>query len=709
MTPFPGGSVDIIVVPTAMEGIEERYRSYIATGRLRAYMDCLSHDGILWWFNMDIVRILDHLAPLEPVEDSRSFPRRLSFLREATVPAIRPDKMECLYREFIDSNDIEAAAAACGAGVAALWDHGKDFRSYDHWLEKIDRLLAHKDRLSSTCVASLLAFKALLELDTSITEAYETCREARAYAEKSDSLSLQVYLASFAIYPLVWMNRLSEAEPLLKDTEVVCDLPGVNPVAKASFQAASALYHLVAREPDRAESILNMTTSMSDLDKLPMTTYFLAHVHLLIALSWKGDKDGVETMARRLRSLVVPKKNYFHHAFLCYGLGISCLVTGEPHRALVYSREALERAGLSGSNIVSLMAALIKGQALADTGRYDEAREHLEGWLDRWQNNGFLLYAFSACMELSRIYYLMGMIEQARRFFEKAYGFVPEGERPTLPNRTPKFLKNIEDTLYPPEPYVELVTGPDTKPVQITTFGDLMIKAGKRTIYDRKWRGRQAGLLLKAIIVFGGTKVPHELLMDILWPDADGDMAENSLKVTLSRLRRTISHPDSSPMQWLLVSKRRVSLARPLCWVDSIAFRQTVERALKKEADTELVKKALDLYTEDFLAGDSTRTWIARHRELLKEYFVKATLLLSENYRHEGRAECAIPYLNQAIEKDPLNEELHALLMETYLHAGYPSKALKVYREAEERLQDGLGIPPGVQLKRLARMAGLEK
>ncbi len=264
--------------------------------------------------------------------------------------------------------------------------------------------------------------------------------------------------------------------------------------------------------------------------------------------------------------------------------------------------------------------------------------------------------------------------------------------------------------MFPPETRVELVADPQAQPIRITTFGDLRIETEDRIIYDRKWRSRLANLLLKAIIVFGGSKVPYDLLVDTLWPETDGDIAENNLKVTLSRLRRAISPSDTKPVQWILVNKKRVSLARPLCWIDSIAFKEVMEKTLlHEEVDPELLKSAIELYRDDFLSKDSAPLWIVKHRELLKEYYIKAGLRLATHYRNEKDGVLAIPYLDQAVRKDPLNEELYAMLMEIYLDAGYPSKAIRVYREAEEHLQDEMGIPPGAHLRRLAMKAGSNK
>ncbi len=116
----------------------------------------------------------------------------------------------------------------------------------------------------------------------------------------------------------------------------------------------------------------------------------------------------------------------------------------------------------------------------------------------------------------------------------------------------------------------------ESSPIRIRTFGNMRIEIGDTVICDRRWRGGRTRLLLKALIAYGGTNVPYEHLADTLWPDNDGDRAEQNLKVALSRLRRLGCRKGEEPIQWIAVKSKKVSLVRPLCAVDSIVFREAV-------------------------------------------------------------------------------------------------------------------------------------
>jgi|Deesub1362A_J573_1020465.scaffolds.fasta_scaffold00199_19 DNA-binding SARP family transcriptional activator len=691
--------------------LREPYSSFLNEGRWNEYLSSLCEDGLKWWFNMDTPAILAHLIPVEsfPVEKT-SLPERLVFLSEAAKLSIPVEKMDAFFKLFMAKGDFEAASAAAGAGTASVWDSGREFQRYALWYERINKLLRTKDRLSPLAVSSLLGFKALVELtgEGDIKKAYETYMKQRLWAEKAGAHSLMVYFAAACSYCLIWMGRLSEAEVIMTDAEVLCSTPDTNLVVRIYFQTTRGLFYFVKGKPDKAEEILKGVVSLPFFEELPPPAYFLGYGHLLLTVANKGKEQAIEAIAQKLRARAIPEQNYFHYSYLHYNLGTAYLMIGEPHKALVHGNEALERGRLSKSHVAEQIPALVFGQALSDMNKNDRALEHFLQWLKRWKKSGFFILASSGAFEIACLYLKMGMIDKAREYFKKASTLMPEGEKIAHLNRSEEFFKKIESSLYPSEKHIDVITDLERMPVCITTFGDLQIRVGESVIYDRKWRGGRTKTLLKALIVFGGTKVSYNLLIDTLWPDTEGDIAENNLKVAVSRLRRIGCRRGEKPIQWILVKQRKISLARPLCAVDSIIFKETVDRALKERKDIALLMKALDLYRDDFLARDQSETWIIRHREILREDFVKGAILLYELCRESGDINESLPYLYRAVERDPLDEEIYSVLMELYLELGYPSKAIQTYKQAEEILKKELDIAPGPALQALARKAGMK-
>jgi two-component SAPR family response regulator len=192
--------------------------------------------------------------------------------------------------------------------------------------------------------------------------------------------------------------------------------------------------------------------------------------------------------------------------------------------------------------------------------------------------------------------------------------------------------------------------------------------------------------------------------MDMLWPDIDADNAYRNFKVTLSRLRHI--HRDAEKINWVLLKQKMVSFSPSVCNVDSILFQQNLENAIREDKPRiDDIIRALDLYQDDFLFGDTSYPWIPRHRSDLRETFVNGVLVLAELHLESGTPIEAIAYLNQAQKKDPVNEQIYALLMQAYIKMGYPSNAMQVYKKAKAILNAELGLEPGPTLVFLGREA----
>ena len=674
--------------------------------------DCVAfcEEGLKLWFNMDTPSILAYLdSNRSLLESHHRLPTRLQFLVEATKQPIPLDKMDELYRVFLQSGDYEAAAAAAGAGIASIWDSGRSFHRYGVWYERINRLLEMEGEISPLACCSSLGFKGLVELTwKDIENACETYARQRIQAEQAGSHSLILYSVAARSYCSIWMGKLSEAEVEIEDAEALCAMPGTNIVVRIYFRTAQGLFHFITGNTGKAKEILQEVVELPFFEELPPPAYLLGYGHLLLTVAGMGDEEAVEKVAGKLRVHIVPEQNDFHLSYLHYNLGTAYLMMRQPRKALAHGNAAMERAVRSGSKVAEQIPALLIGQALSDMHKDTEALAYLQRWIGKWKENGFFLLASSGYLEISGIHLRNGRLEAARAHFKQASDALPEGEEIVYLNRSADSFGMLRDLLNPVGGYAEPARELSAKPISITTFGDLQIRLGDVVVYDRKWKGGRTKALLKALIVLGGTKVSYEQLIDLLWPDTSGDTAENNLKVTLWRLRRIGCRKNEKPMQWILVKQRKVSLARPLCVVDSILFKETMDMLLREAEDTALLTKTLDLYQDDFLARDDSETWIVRHREMLREDFIKGVLLLYELCRKSGDIDVALSYLRRAAKLAPTNEEVYATIMQAHIENGYPSQAAQVYRQAAETLADELGIAPGPKLQALARRAGLK-
>ena len=212
--------------------------------------------------------------------------------------------------------------------------------------------------------------------------------------------------------------------------------------------------------------------------------------------------------------------------------------------------------------------------------------------------------------------------------------------------------------------------------------------------------------LLKALVALGGRDVPEGQLAELLWPEADGDLAHHSFEVALSRLRKILGNEEI-----LVLKEGRLSLSNRQCWVDVWAFARSLgqaEKARKEGKGPEAIRlfeKALSLYRGPFLLSEEM-TCAASPREKLRSGFLRAVALLGQCYEDGERWEEAVTCYGKGIEADDLAEELYRRLMVCHIRQGREAEALSVYRRCRKTLSSVLGVDPSTETRAIADSLG---
>jgi LuxR family maltose regulon positive regulatory protein len=252
--------------------------------------------------------------------------------------------------------------------------------------------------------------------------------------------------------------------------------------------------------------------------------------------------------------------------------------------------------------------------------------------------------------------------------------------------------------LMPDVPPVQLENWP--WPLKIYTLGRFAIaKSGSPLLFSSKAQKKPLEML-KALIALGGRDVNKVLVSDSLWPEAEGDKADQAFATTLHRLRRLLENDSAVQIQ-----DGKLNLNPSYCWVDCWAFERLLSEAdaasRQKGADTAigLFEKALSIYRGTFLAGDELAPWTVSRRERLRSKFLLAVNHLGSHLQSANQWQKAADYYYRSLDVDDLAEETYQRLMRCLQHLGQTTEALAVYRRCQKTLQAALGLTPSAETR----------
>lgn len=216
------------------------------------------------------------------------------------------------------------------------------------------------------------------------------------------------------------------------------------------------------------------------------------------------------------------------------------------------------------------------------------------------------------------------------------------------------------------------------------------------------WRSKKALLLFFYLLAARGKKVSRDVLLEVLWPEEDAEVASGRLHTAIHTVRRTIQPHLQAPREsdYIQYSLGLYWFDASSCWLDVEEFEQLIREGntlAQKDPFTALdrYQKALALYQGDFLAELAYKDWAIAERERLRESFITLSIhtarLLTDL---EIDIPEAVRILRRALATDPYREELHHALMSHLIKAGHHAEAARQYQLLVKMLDEEFGLPP---------------
>ena len=210
----------------------------------------------------------------------------------------------------------------------------------------------------------------------------------------------------------------------------------------------------------------------------------------------------------------------------------------------------------------------------------------------------------------------------------------------------------------------------------------------------------------QALLAYLGVKpsqrVSREKIASLLWSSTGPDQARQSLRQTLSTLRKELAQ--LAPDEKILIEENDLlGLDETNVSCDVAAFESLVAAGTE-----ESLAKASALYRGDFLDGfqineERFDQWVIAERDRLHRMALRGNMALLEMQSRRGATDDAIATAQRSLRIDILQEPVHRALMRLYMQSGDLLNALQQYETCAKVLKRELRIEPDAETKALQR------
>ncbi|MBB6733078.1 response regulator [Cohnella zeiphila] len=235
---------------------------------------------------------------------------------------------------------------------------------------------------------------------------------------------------------------------------------------------------------------------------------------------------------------------------------------------------------------------------------------------------------------------------------------------------------------------------PVSGPIAIYSFQRMQIEYHQRE--QLPWRTAKAQELFAYLLFRRHQPVRKDMLVDILWPEADAKKAYTQLYTTIYQLRRSL---DAAKLPIRIVNSGN-SYSLDLGELESDA--EQWEANLKAEAEsdtitTERYAELLGLYRGDYFE-EHDYVWAENERQRLRDLWQHHALRLGKLLEESGDRTSAADWYASVQQRAPYLEEPYFALMK--LHAGRDERVLVVqqYNRLRAMTEEEYGAEPAREI-----------
>jgi DNA-binding SARP family transcriptional activator len=233
--------------------------------------------------------------------------------------------------------------------------------------------------------------------------------------------------------------------------------------------------------------------------------------------------------------------------------------------------------------------------------------------------------------------------------------------------------------------------------LHLELLGDFRLRDESGALITISAKKSQA--MLAFLAVKPSQLVSRDKMASLLWSSTAPEQARQSLRQTLSTLRRELAQV--SPKKILVEEGDFLSLDASMVHVDVVELESLVAAGTPEALDP-----ATRMYDGDFLDGfliDEERfdQWVIAERDRLHRVALRAHAQLVEQLSRVDALDEAIAVAQRALRLDPLQESMHRTLMHLYMRSGDLLNALQQFDACAKVLRRELDVEPDAETKAL--------
>jgi LuxR family maltose regulon positive regulatory protein len=631
-----------------------------------------------------------------------------------TDPALAIKTFERAQERFAAQGEATGRVLSlAGLFHACAVDH-MDYRTIDRFLDVLAEALEMQPP-SLTPEQEITALSALV-FGAFHVRPWHPCidvglQRVEALLASIDNAGVALGAATSALTVASQSCQVDRCDRLMSAILLLASKPDVSPVLAGWGLFQVAQHRFIRADYEGALNGFDQVWSIAEANGL-RRVLTAALMHRLMLDFRLNDRAAADAGMRRIESLPPPNHSHYYSQGLlaCYQARYAQL-QGNPKRAADLAWQSQAAIVRTGTGFHEMIYGLINAEILLGAGRVDEARRLIdrarvfierspllngrraglalvESWLARQEGRQQdSLHLLREALTLSQIGYGWCQMRYVDTTCAHMLGVaLHNGIEPEAALRLIRLFR-----LKPPD--VDIDAWP--WPVRIQTLGKFDVLVDDHSVEFGRKTPKKTLALLKVLVGYGPREVPEQHVVDVLWPEEEGDAGHKALSVTLLRLRRLLGDSDLLRHQG-----GKLSINRQKCWVDAWAFERRI--ALNGvEDERRALESALALYDGAFLPEDAGESWTAPIRERLRAKFVRALVSFGKTLEANNQYDDAIDWYLKGLDADSIVEQFYQGLMRCYEKLDRRTEAIGAYRRLRQTLSVTLGLQPTASTEKL--------